>query len=48
MLDKHDRRVTYQPESVYVGVFFDVFPQVSARHPNRNELEGGDSDTQEG
>jgi len=46
--DKHGRRETYQLESVCIEVFLDVFRQVPARHPIRNELEGSDGDTQEG
>lgn len=44
----HNRRGTYKPESVCVGASLDVFLQVSARHPTRNELEGNEGNTQQG
>jgi hypothetical protein len=44
---KHGERDTYEPQPVGIGVLLDVFPQIPARHPTRNELElrgGGDTE----
>ena len=38
---------TYKIESVCTGVFLDVFRQITARHPFRDELERSGSDTEE-
>ena len=43
-----DRRGnTYESEPVCTWVFLDVFRQIAARHPFRNKLERGGSDTEE-
>ena len=38
---------TYESEPVCTRVFLDVFRQIAARHPFRNQLERGGSDTEE-
>ena len=38
----------YESKSVRAGVLLDVFRKGHVRHPIRDELEGIDSDTQEG
>jgi len=45
---KHDSRGTYKTESVCTRTFLDVFRQVSAGHPFRDELEWSRGDTEEG
>jgi len=51
-LDGSEHRVetvggTYEFKSVCTGVVLNVFRQIPAKHPIRNELEGSDGNTEE-
>ena len=47
-LGGHNGRDTHESHLIRIGVVLDVFQQIPARYPIRNELEGGGGNTLKG